>query len=162
MKALSMLDHVMLWFARIFAVWLLFEAFAWLRWTNLHHWPIVWPLGLRALAIDSRIWSPIMICLTLAWLLSLWRMDKKSTRVFMCFSVSPFVAANAFRFARPLFDLPQINPSYIPTMLIDDFIVMGIPLLGYLTMIWLSLHSPQAPRSPGHNPVSTSPLPQSC
>jgi len=149
MKAL---DHVLLWVARVCAFSLLIQACAmmWFRFQN--HWPTVWLFGIKGLAVNGTIWSLVSLFLCIVWSYCLWRMESTFARLLLRFSAGLFFAGTAILLLHQLSYLSHMVASYIPHFIAVNFLMFGIPVLGYAAMIWISFHPPQ-------NSLKNPPLP---
>jgi len=142
MKALSMLDHVMLWIARIFAVWILATSFI-----GLFYYP--------GNLTDHRLITEVITdVVAFLWLISLWLLDSKITRLCLGLSAGFFLVRVAWIAPGLLGQFHHMGPSYQARFLL----MFGTSILGVAAMIWVSLRPPQNSKTSNGNPL----LPQSC
>jgi hypothetical protein len=150
MKALPMLDHVMLWVARGFIVFLLivmcFDIWA-LAGANL-----VPPLGLLMLEYIAEV-----AFLTASFLM----LRNNVGRLCLGGAAALGFVRGAFDASRRLMELPNVIPSHIFHFLAVTFLMHGISLIGLASLIWISIRPPQSSKTSDPDSPHNYPLPQS-
>ena len=154
MKALPMFDHVMLWVARLFTT--LYPVFlAALFWSTVNN-PEV------ELDDDYVIKGILAFVLFVAWLVCLWSLRSRVAR--FCLGLSSGVCL-AKTVDSVVFIVPLLRHSFLPydsNFLAETYLILGIPVVGFASMLWVSIRPPQKFKTSGHNPINNHPLPQSC
>ena len=148
MKALPMLDHVMLWVARIFIVFLLI-AICFDIWT-LAGATLVPPLGLIMLESIATV-----AFLTASFLL----LRRTVGRFCLGVAAALLFAKGAFDASHRLMELPNVISSHLFHFIAVTFLMHGLPLIGLASMIWISIRPSQGPKRSAPDPVSHHPLP---
>jgi hypothetical protein len=175
MKALPMLDHVMLWIARIFLILVIMFAslpFVFLALnlaTALWMW-LVFP-DLRdtvfsTFAEDLRRLShqPLaMVTLgyALFWFFTFKLLPGKVARI--CLGLSSGLLLAMFihgTITVILLRLPALSSH--ESFLIEMGLYFVIGMIGFASFFWISVRPPQNPRKSGSNSFPHPPLPQSC
>jgi hypothetical protein len=114
MKALSMLDHVMLWVARGFAAYAVFFAII-----NL---------------VDGIIFFGSLLIATVLWLICTYSLHHRWARLFLGITST----ISAFFFGALLLQFT----SGIPYLGISELIFPFVGLLGSASLLWVSFHPP--------------------
>jgi len=175
-----MLDHVMPWVTRVLVgVHLIQECFTlWShnsRWSSgfwpdhmvlWSHgsdlWPVVFIFGIKGLVVDERLWTLAVIFLCAIWFLCLWNLQKTIARSILGCSAALFIFGTIWMMVLDNYLLANLQNSPSPYILVGvSLIVFGMPLLCYVSMIWVSLRPPQSFKNSEGRSLNH-PLPQSC
>jgi hypothetical protein len=156
MKPLQTLDHVMLWIARAFAIWLLgyviyamidyFGGYVWsYHYYSSHHRHI--PMTQWANFIFSNQGTYLLFFLLLVALLwngALWWLRREAGRFYLLLSGSLMVLTFSWRLIYGII-------NYYPAMDTSEWINTGVSMIGFFAMAWVAC------RAPGHPPLSFKP-----
>jgi hypothetical protein len=151
MKALPMLDHVMLWVARIFTALILATSCI-----------VIW-YCCNSQTLHRFMTHEIVQSVTaILWLISLWLLYSKIARFCLGLSAAFFLVRVAYLAMSRVAELAHINQASLAHIIAQDILMNGIPLFGFASMIWVAVHPPQNPKTSGDNSIDNHPLPQSC
>jgi hypothetical protein len=148
MKALAMLDHVMLWVARIFAVSLVpyFVCVTWLAFTdvdlklvyenthNLHDY------------IFTGIQTAFFGALVCAWLICAWRRPTVVSRTVLGLSAAIVLLICLRTLTDDASELRRLSPGdgeSTHQLAYEDFAKDALFVVGTLSMVWLALCPPR-------------------
>jgi hypothetical protein len=115
-RALRMLDHVMLWVARSFAVFAVFFASC---------------MSLDGFAKGDFIFFGSCLSLTILWLICTWSLRQRWARLFLGITSGMYLAAVFIYIA---YDLQSLN--------LNSAHFFIFPLFGSVAMFWIALHPP--------------------
>jgi hypothetical protein len=158
MKALPMLDHVMLWVARVLTILL----FVWSCLLLVNSFTPQYGPFRNSTSID------LFSCLLSAlWIFCLWKIHSRVARFFLGISSACLLAKALINLVGIVWDLAQATDGthdgvvYWAGLFMSMLIFTSIPLLGLISLIWVSVRPQQkstgtsrpiAPSS--HNPVN--------
>jgi hypothetical protein len=155
MKALPMLDHVMLWITRCCAALTFIAVSAVI---------LIQAVFYNAPSRDAIPWLVELLLIFFVWFVGTFYLFNKIVRTCLWLGSLYLFVVLFYNFCLELRDIPYFGDplDYIYHLALELVPFPAIPLLGFASMIWVSLRPPQNsknsdPDSPHHHP-----LPQSC
>jgi hypothetical protein len=144
LEALPMLDHLMLWVARIFSLWLLADLLyvagivAWgdgrfIRLALRHHVILHWRGDYSA----EAFFLSFMLVAAALWNLSLWYPRKDAGRLYLGLSSALLCVAFAWMLSSSL-----VQDSRLPSTAWMNGV---LPMVGFFTMAWTAFRAPGLP-----------------
>jgi hypothetical protein len=144
MNALPMLDHIMLWVARGVVLYVVIASFFSCA-----------SFGPHPGQFHIDISESLFLIEGVLWIMCLWHPLSTIVRLYLGLSSGFFFALASFSVLKILLLFPHLNVSYV-------FHYILIPLVGFGSMLWVSIRPPSIFKTSDPHSHENHPLPQSC